>query len=189
MNMCYNNKMMNRLLIMLVAVAGLASACRGGAAAEGDSISPEPSATAAKVYHFKDLRTPYSLQAIYIKYHPDEASDSLWHGDSRFAMYGSKELCLKHAFEYLTLKGVHYDIVDTGTVFTVRDLGFMLPTREGGDFVFVQTDSTGDFVYVFGAEPHDIGGNMTIGDDGDVDFASSPLYDFVPVDLPVDTAQ
>ena len=100
----------------MVCAVAMMTGCKGGAAdnTAADTMQPcEPSSVlVTNEYHFKDLKTPNSLQVVYIKYNPNLEKDSIEMGDDRFVVYDDRMNYFSGAVETMEWKGVKFDVVD-----------------------------------------------------------------------------
>ncbi len=148
------------LLGAMVCAIGMMTACKSGTAdnTAADTMQPcEPSSVlVTNEYHFKDLKTPNSLQVVYIKYHPNLEKDSINMGDDRFVVYDDRAYYFSGAVETLERKGVKYDVVDYGTVFYNGEQQVVFLTEVGDIFIFVETADDGSNYIKFTCDPIDI---------------------------------
>ncbi|MDO4218364.1 MAG: hypothetical protein Q4D03_09435 [Bacteroidales bacterium] len=153
----------------MVCTIGMMTACKSGAAdnTAADTMQPcEPSSVfVTNEYHFKDLKTPNSLQVVYIKYHPNLEKDSIDMGDDRFVVYDDRAYYFSGAVETLESKGVKYDVVDYGTVFYNGEQQVIFLTEVGDIFIFVETADDGSNYIKFTCNPIDICSEDVYADD------------------------
>ena len=144
----------------MVCAIGMMTACKSGTGdnTAADTMQPcEPSSVlVTNEYHFKDLKTPNSLQVVYIKYHPNLEKDSIDMGDDRFVVYDDRAYYFSGAVETLEWKGVKYDVVDYGTVFYNGEQQVVFLTEVGDIFIFVETADDGSNYIKFTCNPIDI---------------------------------
>jgi len=131
----------------MVCAVAMMTGCKGGAAdnTAADTMQPcEPSSVlVTNEYHFKDLKTPNSLQVVYIKYNPNLEKDSIEMGDDRFVVYDDRMNYFSGAVETMEWKGVKFDVVDYGTVFYNGDQQVIFLTEVGDIVIFVETADDG----------------------------------------------
>ena len=153
----------------MVCAIGMMTACKSGTTdnTAADTTHPcEPSsALVTNEYHFKDLKTPNSLQVVYIKYHPNLEKDSIEMGDDRFVVYDDRAYYFSGAVETLEWKGVKYDVVDYGTVFYNGEQQVVFLTEVGDIFIFVETADDGSNYIKFTCNPIDICSEDVYADD------------------------
>ena len=148
---------------------GMMTACKSGTENKTDADTTqngEPSSVlVTNEYHFKDLKTPNSLQVVYIKYNPNLEKDSIEMGDDRFVVYDDRMNYFSGAKETLEWKGVKFDVVDNGTVFYNGDQQVIFLTEVGDIFIFVETADDGSNYIKFTCNPIDICSEDVYADD------------------------
>ena len=153
----------------MVCAVAMMTGCKGGAAdnTAADTMQPcEPSSVlVTNEYHFKDLKTPNSLQVVYIKYNPNLEKDSIEMGDDRFVVYDDRMNYFSGAKETLEWKGVKFDVVDYGTVFYNGEQQVDFLTEVGDIFIFVETADDGSNYIKFTCNPIDICSEDVYADD------------------------
>ena len=156
------------LLGAMVCALGMLAACKGGTGNNtNDTVqsSDTSSVLFTNEYHFKDLKTPNSLQVVYIKYHPNLEKDSIEMGDDRFVVYDDRMKYFSGAVETLEWKGVKFDVVDYGTVFYNGEQQVVFLTEVGDIFIFVETADDGSNYIKFTCNPIDICSEDVYADD------------------------
>ena len=157
------------LLGAMVCALGMMTACKSGTVNKTDADTTqhgEPSSVlVTNEYHFKDLKTPNSLQVVYIKYNPNLEKDSIEMGDDRFVVYDDRMNYFSGAVETMEWKGVKFDVMDYGTVFYNGDQQVIFLTEVGDIFIFVETADDGSNYIKFTCNPIDICSEDVYADD------------------------
>jgi hypothetical protein len=144
------------LLGAMVCALGMMTACKSGTSIDSEQQNDTTTVSSAKEYHFKDLKTPNSVQVVYIKYRPDFEKDSIELGEDRFIVYDDRAYYFSEAVDYLESKGMKYDVVDLDTKIYNGNQQVVFLTEEGDIFIFVETADDGSNYIKFTCNPIDI---------------------------------
>ena len=152
----YNNMKKLFLLGAMVCALGMMTACKSGTSVDSEQQNDTTTVSSAKEYHFKDLKTPNSVQVVYIKYRPDIEKDSIELGEDRFIVYDDRAYYFSEAVDYLESKGMKYDVVDLDTKIYNGNQQVVFLTEVGDIFIFVETADDGSNYIKFTCNPIDI---------------------------------